>query len=215
MNWICAALKVTVRYIDCVLYINQTTKDKDKITLCSSQKDFSSFKKQRKFNSYSEDYAVLFYIWLFNFYSRLITEYFRLAFIIITFFLLYGPLIIMLNNRDYNIYQNNRDCDFCQSSSLNFQCHMILQKSLQYADLMLRKHFRLLSVLLHIFVELWYIFFRILWLIKKHLFEIKIFWNIIKIFKVTFKCIYRHKWMYPCWLMKTFFYCPLIPEITH
>ncbi len=28
-------------------------------------KDFCSFnKKQRKFNSYSDDYAVLFYIWL-------------------------------------------------------------------------------------------------------------------------------------------------------
>ncbi len=59
---------------------NQTTKDKDKITHCSSQKVFCSFnKKQRKFNSYSEDYAVLFCIWLFNFYSRLLTEYFRFA----------------------------------------------------------------------------------------------------------------------------------------
>ncbi len=61
---------------DCVLYINnQTTKDKFKITLCSWLKDFCSFnKKQRKFNSYSEDYAVLFYIRLFNFSSRLLTE---------------------------------------------------------------------------------------------------------------------------------------------
>ncbi len=45
-----------------MLYINnQTTKDKFKITLCSWLKDFCSFnKKQRKFNSSSEDYAVLF-----------------------------------------------------------------------------------------------------------------------------------------------------------
>ncbi len=35
--------------------------------------------KQRQFHSYSEDYAVLFYIRLFNFNSRLLTEYFRLA----------------------------------------------------------------------------------------------------------------------------------------
>ncbi len=72
---------MTARYIpaaDCVLNINQTTKDK--ITHCSSQKVFCSFnKKQRKFNAYSEDYAVLFYIWLFNFYSKLLTEYFRFA----------------------------------------------------------------------------------------------------------------------------------------
>ncbi len=84
VNWIHAALKVTVGYIpsvDCVLNINQTAKDKDKITHCSSQKVFCSFnKKQMKFNSYSEDYAVLFYIWLFNFYSRLLTEYFRLGY---------------------------------------------------------------------------------------------------------------------------------------
>ncbi len=82
VNWIRAALKVTACYIPAiyVLNINQTTKDKDKITHCSSQKVFCSFnKKQRKFNSYSEDYAVLFYIWLFNFYSRLLTEYFRFA----------------------------------------------------------------------------------------------------------------------------------------
>ncbi len=39
-------------------------------------------KKQRKFNSYSEDYAVLFYIWLLNFYSSIVlTEYFTLALI--------------------------------------------------------------------------------------------------------------------------------------
>ncbi len=32
-------------------------------------KVFCSFnKKQRKFNSYSKDYAVLFYIWLFRFF---------------------------------------------------------------------------------------------------------------------------------------------------
>ncbi len=37
--------------------------------------DFCSFnKKRRKFNSYSEDYAVLFYIRLFHFSSRLLTE---------------------------------------------------------------------------------------------------------------------------------------------
>ncbi len=117
VNWIRAALKVTACYIpaaDCVLYINQTTKDKDKITHCSSQKVFCSFnKKQRKFNSYSEDYAVLFYIWLFNFYSRLLTEYFRFAFK--KKFGLYGPRIIVLNNRDYNIDQDNRDYDFCHN----------------------------------------------------------------------------------------------------
>ncbi len=66
------ALKVTVRYFpaaDCVFYINnQTTKDKFKITLCSWLKDFCNFnKKQWTFNSYSENYAVLFYIRLFNF----------------------------------------------------------------------------------------------------------------------------------------------------
>ncbi len=65
VNWIHAALKVTAGYIpaaDCVLNINQTTKDKDKITHCSSQKVFCSFnKKQRKFNSYSEE---LFYLHL-------------------------------------------------------------------------------------------------------------------------------------------------------
>ncbi len=82
VNWIRAALKVIASHscCDCVLNINQTTKDKDKITHCSSQKVFCSFnKKQRKFNSYREDYAVLFYILLFNFYSRLLTEYFRFA----------------------------------------------------------------------------------------------------------------------------------------
>ncbi len=109
---------MTAGYIpaaDCVLNINQTTKDKDKITAhCSSQKVFCSFnKKQIKFNSYSEDYAVLFYIWLFNFYRRLLTEYF--GFFIIKKKLLYGPLIIVLNNRDYNIDQNNRDYDFCHN----------------------------------------------------------------------------------------------------
>ncbi len=59
------APKVTAGYIpaaNCVLNINQTTKDKEK-NHCSLQKVFCSFnKKQRKFNSYSEDYAVLFYI---------------------------------------------------------------------------------------------------------------------------------------------------------
>ncbi len=63
-----------------MLNINQTTKDTFKITHCSLLKDICSFnKKQRKFNSYSEAYAVLFYIRLFNFSSRLLTEYFRLA----------------------------------------------------------------------------------------------------------------------------------------
>ncbi len=79
VNWIRAALKVTARYIpaaDCVLYINnQTTKDKFQITLCTWLNDFCSFnKKQRKCNSYSQDYAVLFYIRLFNFSNRLLTE---------------------------------------------------------------------------------------------------------------------------------------------
>ncbi len=112
VNWIRAALKVTACYIpaaDSVLNINQTTKDKDKITHCSSQKVFCSFnKKQRKFNSYSEDYAVLFYIRLFNFYSRLLTEYFRFA-------LKKNWVIWPANNRDYNIDQNNRDYDFCHN----------------------------------------------------------------------------------------------------
>ncbi len=30
-------------------------------------------------------------------------------------FWLYGPLIIVLNNRDYNIDQKNRDYDFCHN----------------------------------------------------------------------------------------------------
>ncbi len=30
-------------------------------------------------------------------------------------FWLYGPLIIVLYNRDYNIDQNNRDYDFCHN----------------------------------------------------------------------------------------------------
>ncbi len=72
-----AALKVTAGYIPAatVLYINnQTTKDEFKITLCSSLKDLWSFiKKQREFNSYSED-CCFFYIKLFNFSSRLLAE---------------------------------------------------------------------------------------------------------------------------------------------
>ncbi len=41
---------------------------KFKITHCSWVNDICSFnKKQRKVNSYSEDYALLFYIWLFIF----------------------------------------------------------------------------------------------------------------------------------------------------
>ncbi len=50
VNWIRAALKVTACYIpaaDSVLNINQTTKDKDKITHCSSQKVFCSFNKKQ------------------------------------------------------------------------------------------------------------------------------------------------------------------------
>ncbi len=65
VNWIHVALKVTARYVpaaDCVIYINNQTKDKFKITLCSWLKDFCSFnKKHRKFNSY-------------NFSSSLLTE---------------------------------------------------------------------------------------------------------------------------------------------
>ncbi len=80
---VCFGLKVTARYIlaATVIYINnQTTKDKFKIILCSWGKDFCSFnKKQRKFHSYSEDDAVLFYIKLLHFSSRLLTEYFRRA----------------------------------------------------------------------------------------------------------------------------------------
>ncbi len=61
----------------CFILIKQ--QKTDKITHCSWLNDLCSFnKKQMKFNSYSEDYAVLFYIRLFNF-SRLLTEYFRLA----------------------------------------------------------------------------------------------------------------------------------------
>ncbi len=32
-------------------------------------------------------------------------------------FWLYGPLIIVLNNLDYNIDQNNRDYDFCHNQA--------------------------------------------------------------------------------------------------
>ncbi len=55
------ALKVTAGYIpadDCVLNFNQTTKEKRK-SLTALHRSFNT--KQRKFNSYSEDYAVLFY----------------------------------------------------------------------------------------------------------------------------------------------------------
>jgi len=55
---------------------------------------------------------------------------------------------------------------------------MILQKSFKYADLLLRKHFLLPSmlktlVLLHIFVK------------TMHLFEIEIFCKIINVFNVS------------------------------
>ncbi len=57
VNWISAALKVTAGYIPAVTV------------------DFCSFdKKQRKFHSYMEDYAILFYVRLFNFSSRLLIE---------------------------------------------------------------------------------------------------------------------------------------------
>ncbi len=36
-------------------------------------------------------------------------------------FWLYGPLIIVLNNRDYNIDQNNRDYDFCHNRAALLQ----------------------------------------------------------------------------------------------
>ncbi len=71
VNLIRVALKVTAGYIPapivCLILIKQ--QKTEKITRCSSQVFCSFNKKQRKFNSYSEDYAVLFYIWLFNFYS--------------------------------------------------------------------------------------------------------------------------------------------------
>ncbi len=37
-------------------------------------------------------------------------------------FWLYGPLIIVLNNRDYNIDQNNRDYDFCHNRAALAGC---------------------------------------------------------------------------------------------
>ncbi len=55
------ALKLTAGYIpaaDCVVNFNQTTKEKRK-SLTALYRSFNT--KQRKFNSYSEDYAVLFY----------------------------------------------------------------------------------------------------------------------------------------------------------
>ncbi len=54
------ALKVTVGYIPAADQSNNKRQIQNK--------------KQRKFNSYSEDYANLFYIRLFNFSSRLLTE---------------------------------------------------------------------------------------------------------------------------------------------
>ncbi len=53
---------------------------------------FSFNKKQIKFNSYSEDYAVLFYIRLFDFCSGLLNEYFLKK------NWSFGPLIMVLNN---------------------------------------------------------------------------------------------------------------------
>ncbi len=59
---------------------------------------------------------------------------------------------------------------------------MILQKSFSYADLLLKKHFWLLSImktvkLLNIIVESSK---------EQHLYEIEIFCNIINVFSVTF-----------------------------
>ncbi len=59
--------------------------------------------------------TTLFYLHLIiQFYSRLLTEYFRFA---LKKKWSYGPLIIVLNNRDYNIDQNNRDYDFCHNQA--------------------------------------------------------------------------------------------------
>ncbi len=76
LKWQCAIfLLPTV----CIILIIKQQKTNSK-SLSALDKDFCSFnKKQRKFNSYSEDYAVLFYIRLLHFSSRLLTEYFRLA----------------------------------------------------------------------------------------------------------------------------------------
>jgi len=51
-------------------------------------------------------------------------------------------------------------------AKLNFQCHMILQKSFLYADLVL-KYF-IFSSVENIFLEIMLVFFfRILWCIKR------------------------------------------------
>ncbi len=91
--------------------INQTTtKDKEKISPCSWQKNFCSFnskKIKRKFNSYSEDNAVLFYIWLFNFYSRLLTEYFRiLSFLFVCCFFIIITDILNIFNKFCCVIEN-------------------------------------------------------------------------------------------------------------
>ncbi len=46
-------------------------------------------------------------------------------------FWLYGLLIIVLNNRDYNIDQNNRDYDFCHNRAA--LSHVTFAMHLQYA----------------------------------------------------------------------------------
>ncbi len=61
---------------------------------------------------------------------------------------------------------------------------MILQKLLEYADLVLKKHL-LLSSMLNSTVKVMIIVFRIIWiesLKEQHLFEMEIFYNIKNVF---------------------------------
>ncbi len=59
----------------CIVIVILIIKQQKTNSKSLSALDFCRFnKKQWKFNSYSEDYAVLFYMRLFNFSSRLLTE---------------------------------------------------------------------------------------------------------------------------------------------
>ncbi len=83
VNRIRAALKETVRYIPaatvCFILIIKQQKTKSLSAL-----DWRSFVALIRLILTVK--TVLFYIWLFNFYSRLLTEYFRLALININLF---------------------------------------------------------------------------------------------------------------------------------
>ncbi len=82
VNWIRAALKVTASYIPAAtvcfinnLIINLTTKDKFEITLCSWLKEFVALIRNKgSLILTAKTIPVLFYIRLFNFSSRLLTE---------------------------------------------------------------------------------------------------------------------------------------------